>query len=151
MAVTRVRKQSHQAHFSGENDLKLGKSGQKKIGTKIIGPKSAENHCRLCRKLQKRNEIATGKANAAADADSEIEDRPRARPERARRVLEYSMKPALLFVQQFGFRFVYEQRQQCVTCPTSSRLCWRLVNRPTDLHQTLAGPARQVMVVCMLQ
>jgi len=87
VAVTRVRKQSHQAHFSGENDWKLGKSGQKKIGTKIIGPKFAENRCRLCRKLQKRNEIATGKANAAADADSEIEDRPRARPERARRVL----------------------------------------------------------------
>ena len=43
---------------------KLGKSGQKKIETKIIGLKFAENHCRLCRKLQKRNEIATGKANA---------------------------------------------------------------------------------------
>ena len=53
VAVTRVRKQSHQAHFSGENDWKLGKSGQKKIGTKIIGPKFAENPCRLCRKLQK--------------------------------------------------------------------------------------------------
>jgi hypothetical protein len=51
VAVTRVRKQSHQAHFSGENDWKLGKSGQKKIGTKIIGPKFAENRCRLCRKL----------------------------------------------------------------------------------------------------
>jgi hypothetical protein len=38
VAVTRVRKQSHQAHFSGENDSKLGKSGQKKIATKIIGP-----------------------------------------------------------------------------------------------------------------
>ena len=35
VAVTRVRKQSHQAHFSGENDWKLGKSGQKKIATKI--------------------------------------------------------------------------------------------------------------------
>src|SRR6056300_178959 len=51
VAVTRVRKQSHQAHFSVENDWKLGKSGQKKIGTKIIGPKFAENRCRLCRKL----------------------------------------------------------------------------------------------------
>ena len=68
VAVTRVRKQSHQAHFSGENDWKLGKSGQKKIGTKIIGPKFAENPCRLCRKLQKRNEIATGKANADSTA-----------------------------------------------------------------------------------
>ena len=38
VAVTRVRKQSHQAHFSGENDSKLRKSGQKKFATKIIGP-----------------------------------------------------------------------------------------------------------------
>ena len=71
VAVTRVRKQSHQAHFSGEKDWKLGKSGQKKIGTKIIGPKFAENHCRLCRKLQKRYESATGKANADGDGDAD--------------------------------------------------------------------------------
>jgi hypothetical protein len=56
-----------QAHFSGENDSKLGKSGQEKYATEIIGPDFAENHCRLCRKLQKRNELATGKAKAAAD------------------------------------------------------------------------------------
>ena len=116
VAVTRVRKQSHQAHFSGENDWKLGKSGQKKIGTKIIGPKFAENRCRLCRKLQKRNEIATGKANAAADADSEIEDRPRARPERARRVLLILNEAGIAFRTTIRYNHfdLCTNRQQCV-------------------------------------
>jgi len=126
VAVTRVRKQSHQAHFSGETDWKLGKSGQKKIETKLIGPKFAENRCRLCGKLPKRNEIATGKANANADADSrfEIEIQDEDRPERrgeycSRKPPTEQMKP-ILFVQEFGF--VYEQ---CVTCPIQDNIKYR--------------------------
>ena len=82
VAVTRVRKQSHQAHFSGENDLKLGKSGQKKIETKIIRPKFAENHCRLCRKCCRKG------TRSQPERRMQIEDRPERRGERVKYLYE---------------------------------------------------------------